>query len=319
MTLLPYSLVSVCIASIGRASLFSLVEDLYTFSSGGFDFHICIPEHAYTEVSSNFAAISCVNLYSSTVSNQVIQRQIAVKYSTREIALIIDDDISISKESIDILISSFLKLPNNSILAPVLCKPDGSSYFVDRCESGRSLFQQFKSFLVNIIIGLPYPNYKSYHMFGRLTKAGIPYPFLRVNDSTQRLFEVDYVPGCCFLIDSKGAKIDNYYPYTKGRCSLEDLFHCLYLSRVHHYSIYTHSCSFVSVEVPSSSIADILVLKNLTLSLFRQLRFNSTYGYSMFRFLSFYIINLIYLSFRITCNSLLANLPLHQPSSSDSF
>jgi hypothetical protein len=298
---IAYSDISVCIATVGRPSLFDLLDDLRYISSGLLEYHICISPNPEEKVISRLSEDPLITLHISNIANQVIQRHIALQSVRRPLTLLLDDDIGIDKESLDIIVHTYHQLPAKSILGPTLCRSDRSGFFNPKPSPNSILSLSSISYWIKTrILGCSSKSTLSDHSYGQLSIAGIPIGFPKLNASrSSQVHKVDYLPGCFMLLDTSGAMINGYYPFTKGRCSLEDIFHCSYLSKNYGYQAFTSSVAYVICDCPEQDQADLILLKNLVCSFRRQLYFNKLYDYSKLRLIIFYSAYLSLLALRV--------------------
>ena len=99
------------------------------------------------------------------------------------------------------------------------------------------------------------------------------------------------------LSNSYFAKQSGYYPYSKGRASLEDLYHSVFL-RSKGCKLFIDRSAFLVVDKFDSGInisSRSLYFKNTWASVGKQLHFNSVYSYSSLR----YLIYLIFIALRV--------------------
>ena len=291
---------SVCIASVGRRTLIELVLSLYKNSYSLLDFFICIPDDISVDLVDRLRRLPSTRLIYTSVRNQVYQRHLAISHVTRPYVLQLDDDVVIDSDSLHNLFLAHHNQPFGSATSPLLITHDRRSFFspIATGQPGNYI-SHFRAKAIAFLLGYP-EVLDDKLLYGRISKSGVPVgvpydPSLELS----LLLEVEFLSGCCMLLPTLYAQIDNYYPFQQGRASLEDLFHSKYLTSRAGLRLYMVTNSYLSLEVSDGRASDWANLRNLTQALPRQLEFNRTYGYSCSHYLLFYFAYSLMLSFRL--------------------
>jgi hypothetical protein len=212
----------------------------------------------------------------------------------------LDDDVVIGHDSLRNLFNAHHSLPFGSATSALLTTHDGRSFF-SLLASGQpcNYISQLRAAVIQFLQGYPSVPDKKF-LYGRISNSGVPIgvpysPSLEL----PLLLEVEFLSGCCMLMPTTYAQIEDYYPFQNGRASLEDLYHSRFLVGFAGLRLYIVTNSYLSVEVPDAFTSDRDLLYNLTVALPRQLRFNLTYGYSISRYLLYYLIYSFLLASRL--------------------
>lgn len=291
---------SVCIASVGRPSLIDLVLSLHQYSHNLFDFFVCVPQDVPQDLDERLRRLPSTKVIQASVKNQVFQRHLAISHASRPYILQLDDDITIDAESLCNLFLTHQSLPFGSATSLLLRTHEGRSFFpILPTLNSHNYISNLKSSIIALLLG--YPNVSDNKLlYGKISKSGVPIgvPY----DPSLGLplpLQVEFLSGCCMLLPRLFAQLDDYYPFNKGRASLEDLFHSKYLTSRAGLKLYVVPNSYLSLQPPEVPCSDWASLRNLTHTIPRQLKFNRTYGYSFARYLLFFLFYSLSLFLRI--------------------
>ena len=207
-----YPSVSVVCASIGRASLASLIPSLKA-SPCVAEIIVVLPPHVLpsTDLLDLSKSSSHVYIVNSFSKGQVNQRVFGVRFASNPYIMFIDDDIFIDSNVVDLLLTRLLDLPLASVVAPVinqyLCTPS----VVIRSKGYLSRFVDILERLLSPFSD-SYPYYLSY--FSRPTLF---------TSKPQRMTPSSWLPGGCLMMSSLVAPKESYYSFS-GKAFAEDIY-----------------------------------------------------------------------------------------------
>jgi len=288
---------SVCIASVGRDSLLDVIRALEKNSNGCLDYFVCLHESIDDIFLRKLSSIKNVNVCFSSCRHQVVQRELAVSRITREYVLQLDDDVLLSRDSLDSLVNTYESLPPQSALGPVLIKANGDSFFKDLfCPEGFRRLRNIPVILQCLLLGIN--NYKDpSKLYGKISRSGNPIgvPSISSPQFFRKCIEVDFISGGCMLLESSLARQCGYYPYARGRAALEDLYHSAFLQDK-GCKLFVDRSAFLVVDTFDCNTdlsSRLLYLENAWDAIGKQLHFNTVYSYNSFRYLVYFLLQVL--------------------------
>lgn len=290
-----YSKTTVCIASLGRPSLIPLIRSLSIISNWKLRFCVSLPSDAPITVIEELEHFVNTTVSYVRGKHQVTQRNDAIKHSDRDLILQLDDDVTLSRPSIEKLYDAFDTLPEKSVIGPALQWSDNTSFFKPKFQTEKSILRQLINAIEKRILGISRGS-TALMIYGKVTKSGVPigFPSGLVNSSFQS-YEVDFLSGCCMLLRREHALESSYYPWTTGRASLEDLFHCFYLKKKFDCKLFIAKESTVIIQAQDSSAKSISSsTRELMQTALKHLYFNYIYKFNISRLLIWYTCTVLY-------------------------
>jgi glycosyltransferase involved in cell wall biosynthesis len=157
---------------------------------------------------------------------QVKQRAYGFKKTNYDLVLQLDDDVWLNNTCLEKLVKSILNQNDKCSIAPKI---------IDRNKINNR----------NVIS--PFLNSKKQKYFGVVLKTGkavsVPDYFF-----TDKLIEVQWIPGGCVLHKKKNLVLNNYFPY-EGKAYCEDLIHSFLLREMKvKLLIDTSACCYTEIE-----------------------------------------------------------------------
>lgn len=268
---------SVVIATLGGDSLISTLRCLNAGPKVPAEIVICIPEQE-----ANFlAAIQWANVMvlRTIVRGQVAQRAEGFKYVSYPYVMQLDDDMQISSESMQHLITQLVALGPGSAVSPVYLD-EKTAQCIHRHPVGlRGILSNLSGVIFS---GAPW----GIKRMGRITPAGTNYG-VDVDLMEEPVKQVDWVPGGCLMHHRVSLCTDAFFPFY-GKAYCEDLIHshllrqngiCLYVVRV-------ATCKTENPVLPKG-------MKELSADMRARLYFNQLRGVSQSRFWIWWIFTCI--------------------------
>jgi len=204
--------VSVVCASIGRPSLHDLIDNLARCDVVD-EIIIVLPPKECCD-SNNFKiafTLGHVRIFNSHVQGQVQQRVFGVRQATKDYLLFIDDDISITPNTIDTMLNFLLNLPGPAAIAPKI-----------KFSGATNTKHEFRVDFFLIIL----------KYIDRVLTLGVPnapcslsyfhHPFA-VHSNNSNPSSVDWLPGGCILMPRRYAPMESYYNFS-GKAYAEDIY-----------------------------------------------------------------------------------------------
>ena len=199
--------VSVVIPTLGGEELKETINKLNLGTLIPKEILLVIPEH----MKDNVAKLenSNVKVINSKEQGQVQQRAYGFKKTKCNLVLQLDDDVWLNKNCLEQLVKSMLLQNKRCSIAPKIIDRNNLNY-----KNEMLLFSRIKQ----------------HKKYGVVLKTGeavsVPYQY-----STNKLIEVQWIPGGCVLHQKKNLILENFFPYT-GKAYCEDLIHSFLLNNM---------------------------------------------------------------------------------------
>ena len=205
---------SVIITTLGGIELKDTVTSLQNNSIRPMEILICIPNSS--ELLPDIDLSDNVEIIVAKKKGQVYQRMIGFLAAKGELVLQIDDDVTLEKDAIKMMVNFLNSLDKNAAIAPLIFKKGtDQSVFM----GNRSTFaSRVSDWVMNGISG-----YKP----GIISLSGVGFG-INFNDKLQHKTEFEWLPGGCILHRSKNLITQDYFPFS-GKAYSEDLMHSLLL------------------------------------------------------------------------------------------
>ena len=239
---------SIIIATLGRPSLYKLLDCIESSSVSPTTVFLSLPKNSNFQLKYDDYSFEITII--KIAYGQVAQRYAAYPLIKSPLTIQFDDDICFETDFLSSLISRFLNLPFNSILAPAL-------YDSDSLRSTLVYPKPFLSALLYFIASL-----KFVPPFGSPTRCGYPIGFslLQPRYLDTNMIPVDWCPGACIIHHTSNLLSYNYFKLD-GKAYAEDLVHCMCLSK-HNINTFIDPTlrvnTFDSSTISSNSIADFV-------------------------------------------------------------
>jgi glycosyltransferase involved in cell wall biosynthesis len=207
--------VSVVIATLGGGTLAETISTLNRSTFRPAEILVCIPVAEATKLLDP----NCENVkvIVTPCRGQVAQRVFGFRNAKYEFVMQLDDDMLVAPDCIERLISTVNVAPRKVAASPALL--DG--------DSGRSLYQRPKRNELLSAIYYRLMNGSAGYQPGCILKSGVAIG-VDYQHATDRLVEVDWLPGGCVMHKRANLILENYYPFA-GKAHGEDIIHSLYL------------------------------------------------------------------------------------------
>lgn len=273
-------LVSVVIATLGNQELDKTIFSLRKGSFPPKEILICIPEKEACNV--KYLQSNEVRVVSTSCRGQVAQRAEGFKHVKYDFVLQIDDDIIVSENLVENLVSVLKSRAEKSVAAP--------GYF--DLKSGNPLHRKprmgayYKIYLFLINGNLDY-------IEGSVTNAGLNFGV----DTTlinQDVLEVGWLPGGCLMHRKENLIVENFFPFT-GKAYCEDLIQS-YLLTTSGVKLLISRKSQCWTQLESTYHSFPQLLRNKFDELRKRKYFVSLSGGSLTRCYVFFWLNLAYSS-----------------------
>jgi hypothetical protein len=216
--MIPYSVI---IPTIGRADINLVIENLFMSTFPPSEILLCVPDNNSIKEKFNDLRVKIIicNIY-----NQVKQREHGVENSKFEVILQLDDDVIVSKNTIENL---FYFLNDNNALAPVYFFNNDKNKIIH--SEGLSFDTSLNSLVKNIL-------YKIFHNLefgvkksGKVSKLSFSFGvgYFLDKPSTK---EVDWLPGGIVLTKKKNFQFLKDYNLD-GKAYTEDIINSYYRNK----------------------------------------------------------------------------------------
>lgn len=208
--------VSVVIPTLGGVTLKNTIEHLNKGSCKPKEILVCMPEvNAVNLEQMEFDNVIVVKL---NVRGQVEQRAAGFKHVKYEMVLQLDDDILLEENTLEILADNLKTLGPGCAVGPVYYDQNSNTCLHRFPSRVRGFIQNIYAY---IICGAPWGKKR----MGVLTSIGIGYG-IDNTVLTDKLINVDWLPGGCVLMFQKNLIKDSFYPF-KGKAYSEDILHSI--------------------------------------------------------------------------------------------
>jgi glycosyltransferase involved in cell wall biosynthesis len=270
--------VSVVIATLGTQDLEKTISSLRKGTLPPKEILICIPEKEASNVK-NLQSDE-VRVVVTACRGQVAQRAEGFKQVKYDFVLQIDDDIIVSENLVENLVSVIKCRSDKSVAAP--------GYF--DFKSGNSLHRKprmgilYKTYLFLINGNLDYVE-------GSFTSAGLNFG-VDTTLITQDALEVDWLPGGCLMHRKENLIVENYFPF-KGKAYCEDLIHS-YLLKANGLKLLISREAHCLTQLDLYHESFIQIFRQKFDELEKRKYFVSLSGGSFVRLYVFFALNLFY-------------------------
>jgi glycosyltransferase involved in cell wall biosynthesis len=270
--------VSVVIATLGTQDLEKTISSLRKGTLPPKEILICIPEKEASNVK-NLQSDE-VRVVVTACRGQVAQRAEGFKQVKYDFVLQIDDDIIVSENLVENLVSVIKCRSDKSVAAP--------GYF--DFKSGNSLHRKprmgilYKTYLFLINGNLDYVE-------GSFTSAGLNFG-VDTTLITQDALEVDWLPGGCLMHRKENLIVENYFPF-KGKAYCEDLIHS-YLLKANGLKLLISREAHCLTQLDLYHESFIQIFRQKFDELEKRKYFVSLSGGSFVRLHVFFVLNLFY-------------------------
>lgn len=212
--------ISVVIPTLGGSSLVQTLQYLNSGPKIPAEILICIPDsHSHALPTFEWDNVAVLP---TVVKGQVAQRAEGFKLASQPYILQLDDDMQISSDSMSELLHTLTALAEDAAVAPVYLD-EVTGECIHKHPSG---WRAFLSNMMGVLISGA--RWGSKRM-GSITPAGTNYGV----DSalmSERIVEVDWVPGGCLLHRQSNLCTDAFFPFS-GKAYCEDLIHSILLKK----------------------------------------------------------------------------------------
>lgn len=270
--------VSVVIATLGSQDLGKTISSLRSGSLPPKEILICIPEKEASNV--KILQSDEVKVVVTVCRGQVAQRVEGFKHVKYDFVLQIDDDVIVSENLVENLVTVLKSRSEKSVVAP--------GYF--DLKSGNSLHRKprmgvfFKIYLFLINGNIDYVE-------GSVTSAGLNFGV----DTTlinQDVLEVEWLPGGCLMHRKENLIVDNYFPFA-GKAYCEDLIQS-YLLREKSIKLLISSEAQCWTQLDSNYLSFFELFKQKFDELRKRKYFVMLSGGSLARMYVFFVLNLLF-------------------------
>lgn len=214
----------------------SWIDQINNYVKNGINVYLSVPQNQRKNDVYQLGFDKKVHILQSNLIGQVNQRQFAYKFCTTNFILNMDDDIYFPLKNLVKLFDQYLKMPDNSCLAPTI-KLKNEKLLKYKFIN---IFREF--FLYSELNPKP----------GTISKSTFPVPYLNFSkfDEVQ---EVDWLAGGVLLLRRKHLIKEKYFKF-KGKAYCEDLIHS-YLLKNKNLKLYI--CNFCFFETSVKSYRDL--------------------------------------------------------------
>lgn len=278
--------ISVVIPTLGLSdNLILTIESLNNNSIKPFEILLCIPS-VFKHNLNKLIFPNNVVIIETIPKGQVQQRIEGFRNVKSDYVLQIDDDCIVDKNLIEILYNKLTSQKTPTAIAPELRD----------IYSKKSLYNR-KNNLLEFVFRLLINGNKNI-IPGSVTKAGINYGVDFVKYHSQKVtLEVDWLPGGCFMLNSKDLIFDNYFPFN-GKAYCEDLIHSFLLKK-NGVKLFVTNETYCETHIDSNlSKSLILKLKNFWNELRIRYYYVKLCDFSRFHLIIYSIISVFKITFR---------------------
>jgi glycosyltransferase involved in cell wall biosynthesis len=206
-------MMSVVIPSLG-GDLSKTLDSLNSGTVKPDEIIICVPNKSHS--------VKGLSIYKNTVVvyaekyGQVYQRICGFKVANGDYILQIDDDIVVSSDCLELLMSSMINSQGKVAVSPCWFNLANSEPLHQYKRTGILMFSYY--WILNGVRG---------YSPGEVSLAGTNFG-VNPKEVHGEIINVDWQPGGCVLHNKKNLILDNYYPY-EGKAYSEDLIHSFLL------------------------------------------------------------------------------------------
>jgi glycosyltransferase involved in cell wall biosynthesis len=206
-------MMSVVIPSLG-GDLSKTLDSLNSGTVKPDEIIICVPNKSHS--------VKGLSIYKNTVVvyaekyGQVYQRICGFKVANGDYILQIDDDIVVSSDCLELLMSSMINSQGKVAVSPCWFNLANSEPLHQCKRTGILMFSYY--WILNGVRG---------YSPGEVSLAGTNFG-VNPKEVHGEIINVDWQPGGCVLHNKKNLILDNYYPY-EGKAYSEDLIHSFLL------------------------------------------------------------------------------------------
>ncbi len=207
--------ISIIIPTLGYDCLLTTIEYLNKEDFKPGEIIVCIPE-GY-DFNKKILIYNNVLILRTKVKGQVQQRIEGFKIAKFKFVMQLDDDLLITRNDIEYLITDLNKIGINNAIAPIFLDYKTKSSIFNLRKGVKGFYDNLFCFFIK---GSKWGKAR----MGTISKSGdnfgVNYESLNFND----LKNVEWLPGGCVIYHQVDLIIDNYFPF-EGKAYCEDLFH----------------------------------------------------------------------------------------------
>jgi hypothetical protein len=207
--------VSIVIPTIGNINIHNTVNELNMGTLVPNEIIICIPVECFKLIS--FLEFNNnVRILQTSVKGQVAQRAEGFKVAVSNIVIQLDDDISLEKTAIELLVEALTLLGPGNVVGPVFLDEKNGNPF-------HAVSSGLNGFLLNIFYSLICGAKWGRSRIGTVSSSGIGFG-VSIYSSSEQFVKTEWLPGGCVGSYRVDLISDNFFPFS-GKAFYEDFIH----------------------------------------------------------------------------------------------